>query len=278
MDFRTWLRKQSYREDTAGTISRRALSDHRWDGKQSTLKHLMKGDSLLDDVICEYREYRRQLLESGASSRRNAKGPYTLTCGGFEKVFDTKRSIYSYYRQLKDRCTHKPIAHEDKEALCALFAGHGNVTMDDKIEVKMSLRDGVMCFHRNDRPISVKKAIECIGKDEQEQDRHLAITNFKNAARREIQEQVDAVERLSADHHIDHEGYFFCHILHDWIDSIGHKISDVETVGAGLDIRFRNPALAKNWREYHLARANLRSIPASLNSSIKPDHLDWSMY
>lgn len=273
-DYRTWLRQQEEREDCMGFLARTVRRDFKtWNGSQKQLRTLLQNEELLiifENSLGEFRQSKKNY------KRRTARGPYKLEYGDWTHVFKTKKEMTEYYRKLKNLGYERALTENEHKSLYALFMHHPHhpVYGFEKITVGNHDIDNTICFKVDNCPISYNLCITNMGNPDRIK---IKYHDFFGAARMEVRDQIEEIERNHPDDHIDHVIYF-SHLLHDWLHETGHKIKDIGCTGSSYELRFCDRMIAKQWQDYHRQHSILRSITAIENLGRKPAKLDWSIH
>lgn len=268
-DYRTWLRQQIGRNDNIGNLARIAFMDKEWNGTQKDIMDRVSDRSAVDASIIEFRNAK------GDCKRRTARGPYTLKFGTYTGVFKTKEDITKLYRGLKEQ--YYGLGYLEcslKDQIFALLINHPTdvVTGFESIKVDTHPIDKTICYMIDDCPISFNTCIGALGNDGKNVS--TMYRKFFATARCEVHDQTSAVDK-TCDEHIDHVT-FFSHLLYDWLDTSGYKISNISCTGSSYQLRFSDRTIADSWKRYHYENARLRALDHKLNSKRKPGMLDWT--
>lgn len=272
-DFRNWLLKQRSREDQIGQFATLVFNYKEWDGKQTTLRKLVLAHKnpqftrLFENTLLEFKR-------TPKNTPTSARGPYTLENGTFNKTFQKKSDILTYYRDIKDNNKDMILSQELSDAVIALFKYHPDfvVLPDAVVSVEID-NSNSHCFHFDGEPRSYVSAYNAVGHD----DKIFTAKKYKihkliKTCRHLIKDQLP--EKTLTNTHIDHK-IFFVHLLHDWFLELDLYMDDIEFDGNGTETRFKNELLNDSWRDYHKSHAILEELDASENIAKQPARIDW---
>lgn len=273
MDYRTWLRQQTDRQDPIGDLARDAKQDKTWNGTQREMAERTLATDAEDAFEQSVAEFR---IAKGSYKRRTAKGPYTLEHDDWTKTFRTKTDLITFYRALKDKGQTEGLDDTERKAVFALLTNHPEriITGQEDLQVGVHPIDRSICYKVDGCPISYNLCIATLGTGFDWGRPPLKYRKFFAAARCEIRDQVQVIDKANPGDHIDHVT-FFCHLLHDWLTESNNHISQITCHGDSFALRFDDREIAQDWKDYHAKYAILRSIAPKINLKRKPAMMNW---